>query len=151
MFWGPVTKQSNISCIWLRSQMYKIIDRLYFTSQQTKTNQISEWKTKSTSTLEQTSKSGFLTSSKWSISMRTDALWCIYTTQFTHNLAAFHSEQHSVIVLCRDGKVQSCKGFVKEWFNRQHTNMSLLYPGAFGKGWRWHAVLKAVRLFEKCS
>ena len=91
-------------------------------------------------TLECASESGFRTSSKRSVLMRIDALWCVYTIQFAHNVAAVHDEQHSVIVLYREGKVQSCKGFAKEWFDRQHTNMSSLYREGFGEGQKRHTV-----------
>ena len=86
--------------------------------------------TKSTSTpdtLECASESGFWTNSKRSVFMRIDALWRIYTIQLAHNLAAIHGQRHSVIMLYRERKVQSCEGFGKEWFDRQHTDMSLLY------------------------
>ena len=45
----------------------------------------------------------------------------------TCSLAAVHGERFSVVVLYRERKMQFCEGFVKEWFNRQHTNTSELY------------------------
>ena len=63
-----------------------------------------------------------------------DALWRVYTIQFAHNLAAVHGELHSVIVLYKVGKVQSCKGIVKKWFDKHHTNTSSLYRNGFDKG-----------------
>ena len=84
--------------------------------------------------------SNFWTSYKRSVLMRIDALWRVYTINFAHNLAAVHGEWHSVVVLYKEGKVQSCQGFMKEWFDRHHTNKSSLYWESFGKGWRKHAV-----------
>ena len=92
-------------------------------------------------TLECTSESGFQTSSKRSILMCIDALWHVYIIHFAHNLAAVHGQQHS-IVLYREANVQSREGFVKEWFDQQHTNTSSLYREGFGEGQRWHTVLK---------
>ena len=74
--------------------------------------------------------------------MRIDVLWHNYIIHFAHNLAAVHSEWHSVVVLYKEGKVQSFEGFMKEWFNRQHTNTSSLYREGFGEGQRRHAVSK---------
>ena len=93
-------------------------------------------------TLECTSESGFRTSFKWSVLMCIDALWHVHIIQFAYSLAAGHSEQHSVVVLHRKGKVQSCEGFEKKWFDRQHTNMSWFYREGFGEGQRRHAVPK---------
>ena len=59
--------------------------------------------------------------------MRIDALWHVYTILFAHSLAAVHGKRFSVVVLYREGKMQFCEGFMKEWFDRQHTNMSALY------------------------
>ena len=73
--------------------------------------------------------------------MHIDALWHVYTILFAHNLAAVHDKWFSVIVLYREGKMQLCEGFVKEWFDRQH-NTSALYRESFGKGRRRHTKLK---------
>ena len=59
--------------------------------------------------------------------MLIDALWHVYTILLAHDLAAVHGERYSLVVLYRKGKVQSCEGFVKEWFDRHHTNKSSLY------------------------
>ena len=74
--------------------------------------------------------------------MRIDALWPIYAILFVHNLAAVHGKRYSLVVLYREGKVQSCEGPMKEWFDRQHTNTSSLYQEGFGKGRRRHAASK---------
>ena len=71
-----------------------------------------------------------------------DVLWRVYTIQFAHNLVTVYGEKHSVVVLYKQGKVQSCEGFAKEWFDSQHTNMSSLYQEGFGEGQRRHAVSK---------
>ena len=117
-----------------------------------------EWAFKGVSTLDTlqcTSEAGFWTSFKWSVLKCIDALWrvyIVYTIRFAHNLAAVHGEQYSVVVLYREGKMQSYKGFVKEWFDRQHTNTSSLYWEGFGKGWKRHALCrKRSGLFEKSS
>ena len=78
-----------------------------------------------------------------------DALWRVYTVQLALSLAAVHGEWHSVIVLYRKGKVQSCEGFMKEWFDRQHTNTSLLYREGFGEGQGRHAVSKRSSYLRK--
>ena len=74
--------------------------------------------------------------------MRIDVLWRVYTILFAHNLAAVHGERYSVVVLYREGKVQLCEGFVKEWSDRQHTNTSSVYREGLGEGQRRHAVSK---------
>ena len=51
--------------------------------------------------------------------MHIDALWRVYTIQLAHNLAAAHSERHSVIVLYREGKVQSWELKIRERVVRQ--------------------------------
>ena len=66
--------------------------------------------------------------------MHIDVLWRFYTIQFAHNLAAVHGERYTIIVLYTEGKVQSCEGFVKEWFNWQHTSMSSIYCEGFSEG-----------------
>ena len=94
-------------------------------------------------------EAGFWTSSKWSVVMRIDALWHVYTILFAHNLAAVHSERYFLVMLYREGKVQSSEGSVKEWFDRQHTNTSLLYREGFGDGRRRHAVSKCSGYLRK--
>ena len=37
--------------------------------------------------------------------------------------------------------MQFCEGFMKEWFDRQHTNTSALYREGFGEGRRRHTEL----------
>ena len=74
--------------------------------------------------------------------MRIDTLWHDYTILFAHNLAAVHGKRYSLVMLYREGKVQSCEGFAKEWFDRQHTNTSSFYWEGFGEGQRRHAVSK---------
>ena len=77
-----------------------------------------------------------------SVIMRMDALWRVYTILFAHSLAAVHGERFSVVVLYKKEKMQFWEGFVKEWFDRQHTNTSVLYREGFDKGRRRQAKLK---------
>ena len=80
--------------------------------------------------------------------MRIDALWRFYTIQLSHNLTAVHGERHSVVVLYREGKVQSCEGFVKEWFDRQHTSPTQVrfIEKASGKAFH-HSLVKFLPIF----
>ena len=88
---------------------------------------------------------------------RINAHWCALARlhysicTYTCNLAAVHGERFSVVVLYREGKMQFCEGFVKEWLITQHTNTSLFYREGFSEGWRRQAVPKALRLFKKSS